>query len=53
MPKNEKRLAYAREKIAAGGSVACVCGQMFFEPEPYAEHVERCDHVKRCEAVRD
>lgn len=41
------RLKYARTIIAANQYVVCVCGQLFHEPDPYADHVETCSIARR------
>lgn len=45
------RLKYARTIIAANQYVVCVCGQLFHEPDPYADHVETCEQRARADAA--
>lgn len=41
------RTTYAETIIAVKQYVVCVCGALFYEPDPYADHVEQCEIVKR------
>ena len=45
--KAASRLDYAKVMVGSAGYVVCVCGQMFFKPKPYAEHVDACEHAER------
>lgn len=47
----KRRVIYAASIIKTNQYVVCVCGQLFHEPEPYADHVETCSQAARSDAA--
>lgn len=48
---DERRLKQVQRAIDKDGHAVCVCGQLFFEAEAYADHVEQCQHAERVRMV--
>lgn len=52
MSERDNRIAYGRATIKRDGHAVCACGQLFLEPDQYADHVAGCKHSQREVAAR-